>query len=420
MKRFFAWICCVLLSASLLMGCAATHPNKLSNDAVRRNEQLREDLSYYMRVFPKRHKNPFTILTREAFETRMNDLIARVDTLDNEHVFTELKKIVAAVGDAHSGLKYDDALRFPLEFYLFADGVYIINAPKNLESLLYARVTAIDGMPISEVLGRLGELVSHENESWLNYCLGQYLSIPIHLYGTDVITSETEAVFTTEKDGVSTDTAVLSVNTEEMPELCVQRTSDVFTGKYDELYSYQYLPESKALYFAYNECTDWAEHRFEDFNREMFETAAANGAERIVLDLRCNSGGNSEVLNPFTDELKNYLKEHAGVKVFILVSRNTFSSGIFAIYRTMEAAPNAVSVGECSGGSPDAFGEVKRGYLPNSGVLFTYSIKYFEFSKNFTYKNTGDHTFLPDVLLAPSMEDYVTGNDVVLNYALAN
>ncbi len=435
MKRFFAWACCILLCLSFAAGCASskteaplTSEQQENRDRIlqsgpsdaTRNELLREDLTYYLNEFPKKHKNPFGILSREEFEARMNDLIARVDTLDNVHVFIELQKIVAAVGDAHTGLNFYDGFHYPLEFYLFQGGVYIVNADKSLESLLYARVTAIDGTPVDEVLKRLSALAPHENESWLSSCLAGYLRAPIYLYGADVVKEEAQAVFTTEKDGITADTTLRALAYEESADPCVKLTSDVFTGVYDELYSYEYLPESKALYFAYNECTDWAEHRFRDFNRELFEAAAANDVERIVLDLRCNSGGNSEVLNPFTSELKSYLKQHADIKVFILVSRNTFSSGIFAIYRTIEAAPGAVSVGECSGGSPDAYGEVKVGYLPNSRIIFSYSTKYFAFSEDFAYKNAGDHTFLPDVELEPSIDDYIAKNDVVLNYALSH
>jgi hypothetical protein len=160
--------------------------------------------------------------------------------------------------------------------------------------------------------------------------------------------------------------------------------------------------------------------KFIDFNQEMFHVIEQNNVDKIIIDLRNNSGGNSEILNPFTNNLKSYVAEHANVKVYILVGRSTFSSGMFAIYRVKEAAPKAISVGEPTGGALDSYGEVKTFNLPNSQLPISYSTKYFEFSKFFDYKNDGVGTFLPDKSIQPTIVDYKNGTDVVLNYALTN
>ena len=132
------------------------------------------------------------------------------------------------------------------------------------------------------------------------------------------------------------------------------------------------------------------------------------------------SGGNSEILNPFTKRLKSYIAENDNVKVYILVGRNTFSSGMFAIYRIKESVPEAISIGEPTGGALDCYGEVKMVNLPNSQIPISYSTKYFKFSKDFTYKNDGVGTFIPDISIQPTIEDYKSGIDVVLGYALVN
>jgi hypothetical protein len=157
---------------------------------------------------------------------------------------------------------------------------------------------------------------------------------------------------------------------------------------------------------------------FKDFNKEMFNTIEENAIDKIVVDLRSNTGGNSEILNPFTKSLKSYIKKNSDVKVYTLVGRNTFSSGMFAIYRIKEAVPQAISVGEPTGGALDCFGEVKIMELPNTQIPISYSTKYFEFTKSFKYKNDGVGTFLPDITIRPTIEDFKSGRDVVLNYVL--
>ena len=159
---------------------------------------------------------------------------------------------------------------------------------------------------------------------------------------------------------------------------------------------------------------------FADFNKEMFDYIENNALDRMIIDLRNNSGGNSEILNPFTKQLKSYVAEHPDVKIYILVGRNTFSSGMFAIYRIKESAPEAISVGEPTGGALDCYGEIKEYNLPNTQIPIYYSTKYFEFSKDFDYKNDGVGTFLPDISVQPTIDDYRCGTDTVLDCVWRN
>ena len=244
-----------------------------------------------------------------------------------------------------------------------------------------------------------------------------YLQSPVYMYGLGIIHNEDEAVFTIQKDGKVQDFTVSALKYGKSADFINQNTKDLLVGKYDNYYNYKCLLNYKAFYFEYNVCADMDNRKFVDFNKEMYKTIKGNDLDKVIIDLRNNSGGNSEILNPFTEHLKDYL-ENADIKVYILVGRNTFSSGMFAIYRIKESAPEAVSVGEPTGGALDCFGEVKTFNLPNSQIPISYSTKYFEFSKNFDYKNDEVGTFLPDILLQPTIEDYKNGIDIVLNYAL--
>lgn len=250
--------------------------------------------------------------------------------------------------------------------------------------------------------------------------LPSYLQAPIYMYSLGIVQKENEAVFTVQKDGEVRDYTVPALEYGESADFVNKKTEDILIGRYDKYYDYEYLPDHKALCFEYNVCADMDSRSFADFNKEMFDIIEDNAAEKIIIDLRNNTGGNSEILNPFTRSLKSYAAKNANVRVYILVGRNTFSSGMFAIYRVKESAPEAVSVGESTGGALDCYGEVRTINLPNSQVPISYSTKYFEFSKDFGYKNDRVGTFLPDISIQPSIEDYKSGTDVVLNYALAD
>jgi hypothetical protein len=394
----------------------------LQNDASneQRNILLKEDIQYFAKEFPNLHKNPFSILPKDEFYQKTDHLIKNINKLNNTEVFVELNKIIASVGDAHTTINYWDGYRYPLKFWIFGEHVYVVNADTTLEEMLFSKVIKINGIDIEKITKDLSALISHENESWLKAMLPQYLESPVYMYGLGIIPNEEETLFTIEKEGKLEEHMVSTLKFGETADFIDQETENMFIGNYTNNYEYSYFADYSTLYFKYNACVEMESERFKDFNNRMFKEMSANTVDKIVIDLRNNTGGNSEILNPFTKQLKTYLSKNPDVKVYILIGRLTFSSGMFAIYRTIEAAPKAVSVGEPTGGAIDGYGEVKQTSLPHCKIPLSYSIKYFEFSKNFSYKNPGIRTFLPEVLVEASFEDYQLGNDRVLKYALEN
>lgn len=428
-KQILALLICVIL---LLSATACSNAGEaimdtfskrnviLKNDNTNeeRNRLLIEDIRFFKQELPKVHKNMFSKISKDEFNQLTDQLIGKVDQLNNKQVFVELNKIIASVGDAHTSINYWDGYSYPLRFWIFDGNVYIINADKGLEEMMYSQVLGINGVAIDSVIEQLTSLISHENESWVMTMLPQYLQSPVYLYGLGVVPNENEAVFTVKKEGVEKEFTVTSLEYGKSADFVVNKSEDVLVGKYDKYYTYEYLSEEKVLNFKYNVCADMNQQSFADFNKDMFRFIEKNEIEKLIIDLRNNSGGNSEILNPFTKRLKDYIAENTNLKVYILVGRNTFSSGMFAIYRVKESAPEAISIGELTGGALDCYGEVKTFKLPNSQLPVSYSTKYFEFSKDFSYKNDGIGTFQPDILLQPTIEDYKSGTDVVLKYAL--
>ncbi len=390
------------------------------NTNEERNRLLTEDITFFKKELPERHKNLFSIITKEEFGTMTDQLIDKVDQLSNNEVFIELNKIIASIGDAHTSINYWDGYSYPLQFYILDGKVYVVNADKDLEEMVFSQVLKINGVDIDHVIEQLRALISHENESWVLAILPNYLQAPVYMYGLGILQDETETVFTVQKDGEVRDFTVSTLDYGESAEYVNTKTKDVLLGIYDKNYDYEYLPDEKALYFEYNACANMDDLSFADFNNEMMNRIEEKEVDKIIIDLRSNSGGNSEILNPFTKRLKRYVIENPDVKIYTLVGRNTFSSGMFAIYRIKEVAPEAVSVGEPTGGALDCYGDVRTMELPNSQIPIGYSTKYFEFTKSFSYKNDGVGTFLPDISIQPTIEDYANGKDVVLNYVLAD
>lgn len=392
-------------------------PKTISEDRAAR---IKADLMMIKEELPRRHKNPFSIITQADFDAALDSLAEKSAGLSDEQVMIELKRIIAAIGDAHTNLNCDEYFLYPIELQMFGSDLYVINTDKSLEDMMYSKVVKIGDTDIDEVIEQLTTLIPHENDSWLSVMLPRYLKVPTYLYGLGIIDSRGHTVFTVEKNGEAKAFDVESVLRGNKIEFINNDEDDVLRGTYQEYYDYEYLPEHKAVYFEYNSCREMPQRKMEPLVQEMFDVIEQEGAEKIIVDLRRNTGGNSSVLAPFTEGLASYIGEGKETKVYILISRRIFSSGIFAIFDIKQADQSAVAVGEPTGGALDCYGDIKTLTLPNLKMNISYSTKYFEFSKRYNIKNPEGNTFSPDVFIESSIEDYKEGRDAVLEYVLSD
>ena len=98
--------------------------------------------------------------------------------------------------------------------------------------------------------------------------------------------------------------------------------------------------------------------------------------------------------NPDKDELAKLIADKMssqGIKCYVLIGRNTFSSGVLQAYKLKTLG--ATLVGEPTGGALDHFGDRRQLSLPHSHLIINYSTKFF----NLTGK--AQTTLKPDIVL---------------------
>ena len=127
----------------------------------------------------------------------------------------------------------------------------------------------------------------------------------------------------------------------------------------------QYIVIDNILVFKYPSCK---ENYKPDINK-IEEIITGNDIKKFVLDLRCNSGGNS-IIEP----LINYLSDK-GLELFTIVDRGVFSSGRFATIDMKRIGSKIV--GEEIGTPINCFGYVSgNGITPNSNIHFNFARVY--------------------------------------------
>jgi len=152
---------------------------------------------------------------------------------------------MASIGDAHTVFNFWNGYDFPLQFYMFGTDIYVVNAEKGMEHLLYQKVTAVNGMPIADVLDRLTTIIPHENEGYLKNALAKYLAGPAYLYGLGIISDKEQATFTFEIDGNPQEITLSARDAYETPiDFSISAEDDVVLGKFSSNYNYTYLPDA--------------------------------------------------------------------------------------------------------------------------------------------------------------------------------
>jgi hypothetical protein len=415
----------ILLILIILSGCSAEEiisDNRsivLGNDYTNatRNELLIEDIEYFRNQLPKKHKNAFHEISEEEFNSNIDELISKVDKLTNNQVFVEMNKIIALIGDAHTGINYWDGYSYPLKFYFLKDGIYIIDADKSVDDILYAKVKKINGHDIDDVVNELKTLISHENEYWVRASIPNYLSSPVYMYGLGLIPDEEKTLFefeTLDEKTITKEIRILSYG--EHPEYINSnkgRNVYFYNQEDEDYYWYDYLEKDKAVYFKYNVCSNMDDVSFKEFNGEMFNSIKDREINKFIIDLRHNSGGNSMIINPFLSSISDLAAEKPEIKIYVIIGRDTFSSGVMAAIDIAKKV-DVTLIGECTGGSPNMYGEVGSIVLPNSKIPIYYSKKYFKLGVK------GAVTISPQIEIEPTINDFIENRDIVMDYIINN
>lgn len=129
--------------------------------------QWREDLQYFARELPKRHKNLFHTIPRENFERMVAELDAALPTLADYQIIVRMLEITAKVGDGHTYVHLPTTFkRYPLVLYWFGNELRIVRASKEYKDALGAKVVKIGGMNINDVRERILSVVSQDENEW--------------------------------------------------------------------------------------------------------------------------------------------------------------------------------------------------------------------------------------------------------------
>jgi hypothetical protein len=400
----------VILIVLFLTGAGCSNlPSTKPYLAKERNSRWVNDLAYLQETLPRVHKNLYFRVSAEEFNRQLAELKKKVPQYTDEEIEIALSVILAGLGDTHTGSNIGGEFQYPLELHWFAEGIYIAGTAQEYQYLLDAKIIALNGIKSEEVANTLRPLLAGANDSWFKTQIVYYLPIPgvlkyFGLSNGDEIELEVELA-----SGQVEKVQLEPMSYREyVPAERPERTVPLYRSRPNENYWYEYLSESKILYFNYRSCRQMRNKPFEVFRRELWTLLKSHNIRKLVLDIRENRGGSSIILDPLIKELKKSSFNQEG-KLYVIIGKDTFSSAILNAIR-LKKETAAYFVGEATGGEPNHYGEVKQFQLPNSKKAIRYSTKYFR------WFDQELNTLKPDKEIEESFAAYRGGTDPVLKW----
>jgi uncharacterized protein (TIGR03437 family) len=385
-----------------------------------------KDLNFVTTQLPNLDPNFFSTLSRVEFQQAVNHLQASLGTLTDAQFYVGLAQLVALAGDAHTYLYLGNAPGFqtlPLHLRWLDDGVFVTSAGPEYTSALGTRLIAVGGLPVDDVVQRLGTVIPHENDQWLHYAAQTYLIQQQTLEGLGIIPEGSGAQMTFERLDGTEFTLVLTASNESRTSLLSVATGTIpdYLLNTSANYWFAYSAANRLLYFKYNLCANDPSNPFSTFTAGLLSMVDSNPIDAFVFDFRGNTGGDDSLINPLFNGLAQRLPRLAanpGFSIYVAIDKGTFSSAMddAEVFKEPGLGARTRVIGEPTGGKPAHFGNVASFILPGSQMPGQYSR---QFNAAPSYIPAGDPSFKPDIPIAIRSTDYFARFDPVMAAILA-
>lgn len=421
MKRI-SFIICIIVSSLDLSAQSLT------------TDQWRDDLRFMASEMPKVHKNLFHTISKAQFDSAVQSLGERIPSLKRHQIIVEMARIAALIGDGHTNIAptRDPKIgfrQFPIQLYLFKDGLYIRSAAKEYSNLVGARIVSIGNFSVDQAYAVVRTIIGRDNEMGVQFFAPFLLTMPEVLHAFGIIESMENGTFTVEQNGKKsvvqlkpsgatplfapdTDTSWLPQRGWIDARSRASTAAPIWLKDPNNKFWFEYLAESRTMYIQFNQVGNKEDETVEQFSERFADFIDRNPVEKCVLDLRLNRGGNGYFNHFILRALIQSKKIDRTGKLFAIIGRGTWSAAQF-LCNDLENYTNVLFVGEPTAGKVNSYGDSKKIVLPNSGITVRVSTLWWQ-------QDERDHRqWTEPQIPAPLMlKDYISNDDPAMDAIL--
>lgn len=345
-------------------------------------EQACEDIDYLVKVLGRIHPDCIDSVPQEILDCAEKQKQSFTDEVSSYDVWRACARVLHLFDDAHT----------------MAGPSYSLDYLKEHKEIVAsgAELAAINGVSVEDIFHNNEELVSYELDPWGIRIVEGLVSTKEGLKYLGVYSDTLEYTYRY-SDGSET---VKTYSSKDFYSEAAMNTDETE----DTPYSSQIISEKSAAILTLDSCV--YDMDFREFIYNFFKDINEKNIGSLVIDIRENSGGTSQVF----DEIMIYLDHDkfstAGGEwrlgpymmtwepseqkvthmddvsvfagdIYVLTSNNTFSSGTL-IAEYMQDNGFATVIGEECGSMPAGYGDVSVFQTPNAAVTFQVSTKFFD------------------------------------------
>ncbi len=412
----------VLLTLNLLTGLSYAQ-------APQRNDRVRgwsTDIDFLLDQAGKQHYVYKSKPLPEKMVERAAFLKKNISNFSDERMLAELQRLISNLGDGHSyvlpfGAERVHTTWLPVRFYLFSDGLFIIDAQPGYEQWIGARVVLLGGISATEAMSRVGAMISEDNSMgtvWIGPILLRFRGVLEAVEATPA--SDTIELTLVDARGRKRKTSFPYMPVPRMrglPKLIASKAPhaeepSLYLSNVSTNYWFKELSNGHAIYFQFNQVADAGDESLSGCANRLNETLTAKPPRLLVIDVRHNNGGNADLLTPLLETVKRFESNNMQANIVVITGRNTFSAAQIFI-NLMNRDTKAIFAGEPSSSKPNFVGEENQILFPWSGAMGSISNRYHE-------SMPGDNRqwIEPQIKVGLSSRDYFAGRDPVLETVL--
>jgi hypothetical protein len=443
MLKYFL-MCFLLLAIGDVQSCApqtAAENESIVTYKTYPLSHLQEDFKQLQQIIEAEHPKFYTDI--EKLQSLIKDQYALLEDGMEEHEFYRvIAPIVAALHCGHTVLKLSDGLRqamdekgrfLPLIVKVIQNRVYVfksLNSPAVPEG---AEILSINGRAIGDIIAVfLNNIPSDgENTSRKYFMMNKWF----HAYYIIFIENpKTYKVTYMPMNGGNRQEAMLTPLVGEqyknkMGEIITEPDNEDYNGFLEKDYAVLNI-NSFSFYDTYRTKKFW------EFLDAFFADIRENSVEHLILDLRDNGGGNPDnaaylfrhliskacayyAKNAFPrweylkDPLEPFKNNFTG-RLYVLINGGCFSS-TGHLCSLLKHHDIGVFIGQETGGSFAAGSMYNNVLLFNTQIKCHYSRVVSETAVSGLKEGRG---IMPDYVISPTREDYLTGRDPEMEFAL--
>ena len=389
---------------------------KMRDDYTDLAKKMFYDLTFMCKQLEGRQYGLYDCISKKEFYALQQAVADKLNDLSEVDYYFELRRIIASIGVAHTTLNLNYTGTFPFQMLPYSlryyhDGWILNGIDGEYADYLGAEIVALNGVEMADVKAKAKELISYENESWLNEQIPSLLVNADALVNMGILEDNKALTLTVKKDDevseitLHSETGPLLVGrleTVQLPKAATYRQPKFYTG---------FMLADQTYYVQYNSCEEISNYSMSQFASDVEKTMNEQHCKKLILDLRYNTGGNSLVIEPLLMMINRYRQDN-DLKLITLIAEQTYSSGIMNAVQ-LKYNYDSVLIGTPTGGNVNGYGETDQFYLNYFPYFVIYCQEYFEMVPGYELDS-----LYPDIDVEVNYKDLMQGIDRCVEIAL--